>query len=254
MDQTFFDQKVKELVLRYNYTLNPDGIYEAIKYMYTYWPDPNNKTHIRDQYIQLLSDFLYVSPTDKMVKMLVENGVTVYQYVLNTTIEAFKYPEWRKVPHDIELYLLAGAPFMDVEFFPSRLNFRKDMWTDNDRNMSHFFMKAYTDFARHGNPTHTQILGLHFEPARVGQLNYLNLNTTFNSSIMWNYKQRESAFWCQYLPTVVGRYVVTYPPVTEYWWEPREPLQIAFWSMSATCLLLVVLVVVCCMLWRNAKR
>jgi hypothetical protein len=24
------------------------------------------------------------------------------------------------------------------------------MWTDNDRNMSHFFMKAYTDFAKYG--------------------------------------------------------------------------------------------------------
>lgn len=91
-----------------------------------------------------------MAPADKMVKVLVDNRVPVYQYVLNTTVEAFRYPEWRKVPHDTELYLLAGAPFMDVEFFPSRLNFQRTMWKENDRNMSHFFMKAYTDFARHG--------------------------------------------------------------------------------------------------------
>lgn len=48
-----FDQRVWELVLQYNYTLNPLGIYEAIKYMYTYWPDPLNVTHIRDQYINV---------------------------------------------------------------------------------------------------------------------------------------------------------------------------------------------------------
>lgn len=48
--------------------------------------------------------------------------------------------------------------------------------------------------------------------------------------------------------------VPTYPPTTEFWWEPKEPLQIAFWSMSAACLLLIVLVVICCILWRNAKR
>jgi len=24
------------------------------------------------------------------------------------------------------------------------------MWTDNDRNMSHFFMKAYSNFAKYG--------------------------------------------------------------------------------------------------------
>lgn len=53
VDDIFFDQKIKELVLRYNYTLNQKGIYEAIKYMYTYWPDPTNKTHIREQYIHV---------------------------------------------------------------------------------------------------------------------------------------------------------------------------------------------------------
>ena len=51
--EKFFEQKVKELVLRYNYTLNLNGTYEAIKYMYTYHPDPKNKTHIREQYINV---------------------------------------------------------------------------------------------------------------------------------------------------------------------------------------------------------
>lgn len=51
--EKFFDQKVKELVLRYNYTLNVNGVYEAIKYMYTYWPNPKNTTFIREQYIHV---------------------------------------------------------------------------------------------------------------------------------------------------------------------------------------------------------
>lgn len=53
IDEKFFDQKVKEFVLRYNYTLNLQGAYEAIKYMYTYWPNPKNTTHIREQYIHV---------------------------------------------------------------------------------------------------------------------------------------------------------------------------------------------------------
>lgn len=53
--EEFFDQKVRELVLRYNYTLNPNGTYDAIKYMYTYWPDPKNVTHIRDEYIKVIN-------------------------------------------------------------------------------------------------------------------------------------------------------------------------------------------------------
>lgn len=49
-----FDQKVWELVLRYNYTLNLNGSYEAVKYMYTHWPDPSNMTLVRDQYINVI--------------------------------------------------------------------------------------------------------------------------------------------------------------------------------------------------------
>ncbi|XP_078046974.1 carboxyl ester lipase-like protein Gli isoform X2 [Augochlora pura] len=253
IDPEAFDQKLWELVLQYNYTLNPLGVYEAIKYMYTYWPDPKNVTGIRDQYVNLLSDFHYVAPFDKMAKLLVEKGVPTYLYVLNTTIEALKLPQWRRVPHDTELLWLTGAPFMDVEYFPEKWKLKRDMWTDNDRNMSHFFMQAYSNFATYGNPTPSQILGLHMEVAKQGQLRYLNINTTYNSSILLNYRQTESAFWSMYLPTVIGRLVPTYPPVTEYWWEPKQPLQIAFWSVSTACLLLIVLSVVCCMLWRNAK-
>ncbi|EFN72939.1 Neuroligin-4, X-linked [Camponotus floridanus] len=208
INSELFDQKVWELVLQYNYTLNPQGVHEAIKYMYTYWPDPTNVTHIRDQYINLLSDFHYVAPFDKIAKLLVERHVPTYLYVLNTSIEALHSPEWARVSHDTELL----------------------------------------------NPTPSQILGLHFDLARHGQLRYLNINTTFNSSIQINYRQTESAFWSMYLPTVISYLVPTYPPVTEYWWEPKQPLQIAFWSMSTACLLLLVLSVVCCMLWRNAKR
>ena len=51
--------------------------------------------------------------------------------------------------------------------------------------------------------------------AQAGQLRYLNLNTTFNSTIQLNYRQTELAFWTVYLPTVIGRFVPTYPPITE---------------------------------------
>ena len=133
-----------------------------------------------------------------MVKLLVERKVPVYYYVLNTTIEAFKLPEWRKYAHDNEYFFLTGAPFMDVEFFPKKLRLERTMWTDNDRNMSHFFMKAYTDFARYGNPTQLgEILGLHFDKAIHGELRYLNINTTYNSSILLNYRQTENAFWSE---------------------------------------------------------
>ncbi|XP_026319383.1 neuroligin-3-like, partial [Hyposmocoma kahamanoa] len=50
INEPWFNQKINELVLRYNYTLNPRGVYEAVRYMYTYHPDPHNVSAIRDQY------------------------------------------------------------------------------------------------------------------------------------------------------------------------------------------------------------
>lgn len=48
-----------------------------------------------------------------------------------------------------------------------------------------------------------------------GDLKYLNINTTYNTTIKQNYRQMESAFWSEYLPTVIGIIVPTYPPTTE---------------------------------------
>lgn len=51
----FFDEMVKNHIWQYNYTLNPEGIFQAIKYMYTYYPDPNNRSHIREEFINVSS-------------------------------------------------------------------------------------------------------------------------------------------------------------------------------------------------------
>ncbi len=62
----------------------------------------------------MLSDFLFVAPHDKIAKLLLQQGVPVYLYVQNTTIEAFRLPEWGKAYHNIEQNLLIGAPFLDA--------------------------------------------------------------------------------------------------------------------------------------------
>ena len=51
--EEFFDLRIKEWVKHYNYSLNPEGAFDAIKWMYTFWPDPHNNTHIRDQYVNV---------------------------------------------------------------------------------------------------------------------------------------------------------------------------------------------------------
>jgi hypothetical protein len=166
---------------------------------------------------QFLSDALYRAPIDQTVKLLLARGIQVHSYLLNYTMEGLRYPEWREVPRDLEYYMLAGAPFMDPEFIPERLRVDRSTWTEGDRNMSQFLMGAVANMAHYGNPTPREILGVYWERATPADLKYLALNGTNNSTMQRNYRQRELTFWTEYMPFVVGRYVPTYPPTTEYW-------------------------------------
>ena len=65
-------------------------------------------------------------------------------------------------------------------------------------------------------PTPKQIFDLiNWQPALAGDLRYLSINNTFNSTMFSNYRQTECSFWSHYLPTVVGHLVPTYRPSTE---------------------------------------
>ena len=101
-------------------------------------------------------------------------------YVQNTTVEALRLPWWRQITHNLEHYFLSGAPFMDKVFFPEGqqvsifcktdymlnnvyikydINFHvtfqylqvsRHLWTEGDRNMSEFFIYAFSNFSWYG--------------------------------------------------------------------------------------------------------
>ena len=167
----------------------------------------------------------------------------------------FRLPWWRHIPHNLEHYFLSGAPFMDSAYYPADVQVSRPLWTEGDRNMSEFFIYAYANFSWYGNPTPKNILGVHWDMTIKEEIQrYLALNTTENSTTLWNYRQKECAFWMEYLPSVIAYITPTYPPTTEFWWEPEGPVQIAFWTSNSIALFLLVMVVICCLLWRNAKR
>ena len=85
-----------------------------------------------------------------MIKMMVDNDVPTYSYVLNTTINALNYPFWTRVPHNIEYFFLTGSPFMDPDFFPEDKRVQRNQWNEDDRRMSEFLMKTLANFARYG--------------------------------------------------------------------------------------------------------
>ncbi|KAI1289762.1 Neuroligin-4, X-linked [Halotydeus destructor] len=254
--QDYFDKKAAEYIRIYNATLNPDAFKGAIRYMYTPYTDLSNTSLIREGVVNMLSDSWYVAGVDKMVKLLLKNNVKTYMYVLNYTIEGLPWPEWRGVPHDAEYFLTSGAPFMDSKFFPGILNLKEARWSEADRNMSQFFMEAWGNFARYGNPTPQALFNtILWQPMSAKSLQYLSVNTTNYTSIMHrDYKQKESQFWNDYLPSLS----MVVPPI---WPLPYEPLEeelriyrAATWAVIAAMILLVFVTTLCSCLYCRAKR
>ena len=98
-------------------------------------------------------------------------------------------------------------------------------------NEVHFFKMVLFFLLLIRNPTPVNILGVHWDMAKQGEiLEYLAVNTTENSTTLWNYRQRECAFWTEYLPTVIGYITPTYPPTTEV--HTILQLQYIFWIIS----------------------
>ncbi|KAG0715389.1 Neuroligin-4, Y-linked [Chionoecetes opilio] len=258
--EEFFNQRVKEWVKHYNYSLNLEGTYDAIKWMYTYGPDPHNNTHIREQYVHMLSDALYNSGVDQLVKVLVNSTnkqrVPTYYYLLNTTVEALKLPFWREIPNDIEYYFITGAPYMDPDFYPENVRVSRELWSEGDRNISEFMMKTMANFAKWGNPTQTQVevLKVKWEEVLEGNLKYLSINSTFNTTMHYNYRQPYNTFWTTYIPQVIREWVPTVPPPLNPWTQMSQPIVAAFYGSLMACVVLVVILFVCCGLWKSAKR
>lgn len=51
IDEPYMDHKILDYVVKHNYTMNREAMIQAIKYLYTYWPDRRIDDKVRDQYI-----------------------------------------------------------------------------------------------------------------------------------------------------------------------------------------------------------
>ncbi|OQR79460.1 neuroligin-4 [Tropilaelaps mercedesae] len=255
-----FDLKLRAYAKTYNYTINEEAIIDAIHFMYTPWMQPENSSLLMEEYVNMLTDSLYVAPMDRMVKLLLEINVPVYQYVLNysLTSEYFQRSQrdWDRVPHDLESILVSGAPFMDAKFYPSDYNFEAVTWSDGDRNMSQLLMEAWANFAKEGAPTPKSLFGVvNWRPVMKGNLQYLSLNATYyeaqnSSSFMFrDYRQKQAQFWNSYIPGIFGRAEHFWPYWNELPWEYENRVyktSLYFVSAVAGLFLFLAFVGFCC--------
>jgi neuroligin len=257
VDQTLFKKKVWSYIKIFNVTRNQLAFADAIDFMYSPWNDRANLSNFRQGLIDMLTDSWVVAGHDKIVKHMLKKDVPTYAYVLNYTIESLIQPEpWMGVPHDTEYFLLSGAPFLDAKYFPSFYNLKDVRWTEMDRNMSQFFMEAYANFAKYGNPTPYALFNnILWQPVRQDNLQYLSVNTTnFTTVMARDYRLKSAQFWNDYIYTLFE-----HEPI--YWTSAFTPVDMELRAYKASAyailvlaIILLFLTILCSCLYCRARR
>lgn len=228
---------------------------EALKFQYTYWPDPQNESMIRTKVSDLMSDYMFGTGLDQVVK--------VHALYNKTYVYLFKYfswndymPRWRGVGHGQELQYVFGFPYINKTYTDILGLFPRQRYDYADRNVSEYMISLWTNFTSSGDPTPRTFDIKHFRGVTWAEYNNYN-HSYFSignfSRNMTNYRQTEYGFWRQYFPQLKIRpyyYTTTIPQEAS-----KAEFQTATWSLTASSGLLVIIVIsMCIVLYRRRPK
>lgn len=188
-------------------TRNLEELVRALEFEYTYWPNPNNRTAVRQNLIDFWSDFINGYCMDAVLKDHARKypNTPVYMYVFNYKTEFDIKPEWMGVPFGRDVEYLMGYPYMN-ESLGNLTNLLPDQadWTWLDKNISNFMMEMWVNFTIYTQPIVYITRNTTWYPFAANNLSYLMIEE--HSWMGINFRQKHYSFWREYFPSLQTRY------------------------------------------------
>lgn len=219
---------------------------EALTFQYTYWPEKGNTHAVRQQLMDMMSDYLFGTGMDETIYSHTLYNKT-YFYVFDYKSRFDNLPPWRGVAHGQELQYLFGFPYINQTYkdlfgvYP-RQQYDIDF---SDRNVSEYMISLFTNFSDSGNPT--QKISFTSNYSRIPWLEYNIHNHSYiyignKTKNDVNYRQENYAFWREYFVAVSNRdnMLITYGSPTQ---TNVSHYEVSTWTLTAVTTVLVVLVV-----------
>jgi carboxylesterase type B len=257
LDPATFRELITQMVQQRAAIQNVYEVVGAIEFEYTYWAKPDNESAVRQNLIDLWSDFVYGSCVDAFLKAQTgncepgPNCPAAYMYLFTHRSEYEPLPFWMGIPHGRDVDYLIGYPFYnDTLGNITGIVPEQTEWTYVDRNISDFVQDMFLNFTKYSNPTPDWARNISWFQYYKYNLSYLHIAEFSYMDV--NYRQNHYAFWRDYFPTVsVRRPITTTPEPTP---RPRVEYQIATWSLvGASFITFIVLVALAITLWLRTR-
>ncbi|KAL4218337.1 hypothetical protein ACF0H5_023075 [Mactra antiquata] len=218
---------------------------EALKFEYSYWPQRLNYSWIRQELIDMMSDYIFGQGMDETIRAQNLYNKT-YFYVFNYQSRYDFTPPWRGVAHGQELPYVFGFPYINktyIDIFGLYPRQEYDM-DYSDRNISEYMISLFTNFSDSGNPTDNKFSVSNFANTSWLEYNlynhsYLEIGNKSKNSV--NYRQRQYAFWKEYFLAVSNRDngQTTSRPESQH----ASLYEYSTWSLTALGVVLLIIVV-----------
>ncbi|XP_044128878.1 fatty acyl-CoA hydrolase precursor, medium chain-like [Bufo gargarizans] len=156
-----------------------------------YLGDTTDPLEIRDRFLDLCGDVMFVIPAFKIAKYHRDMGLPVYVYEFQhpTSLLARVRPDYVKADHGDELVFVFGGPFLrDTVFFAGPA-------TPEEKVLTRKVMKYWANFARTGNPNSPDLTTW---PQYGAEEHYMEINLQPTSSS--KLKEDKFKFWTEILP------------------------------------------------------
>ncbi|KAE8608885.1 hypothetical protein XENTR_v10011649 [Xenopus tropicalis] len=164
--------------------------------MEEYFGDTNDPKELRNNFLDLAGDIIFVIPALRTAKYHRDSGFPVYFYEFQhrPSLYADSKEDFVKADHGDELYFVGGGPFLKNGIL------FKSNGTEEEKILSKTIMKYWANFARNGDPNGH---GLAEWPKYDEDEDYLEINLTQKSS--QRLKGERFEFWTITLPDKIQK-------------------------------------------------